>query len=558
MAQTPPTKRKRKAPRNEQIGRKERAPSQAAEGRPWLTPERKAVALVLGVAALLRIFRITADFPVVTDESIYLRWAEIIDNQGGWFVSLLDGKQPFGYWVLAVVRFVSDTDPLLSARLVSALAGVAATLVIYAIGHRLANHMAGLIGAGLYAILPWSMIYDRMAYGEALVNLFGTLIVWTSLRAFDKTSTGWSRAMIAGLALGLGIFTKTTVLLFAFFPLLAGVWLGRRTWARTIATLAVIIAVAAVFPVISIVAQPEAPTFQTGNIILHQTSFFVSPDKLFNDPLLRVRENTPKLIEYLNPYVTWTTVLAFVVSLAFLAWVRSVAGWIIASAALIPLAVQMVILTVLPTRYSYLHIWPLLLVIGLAAAEWWKRAETFEYRRAALAGLLAIAGLPMLWQTLRIAINPQNHILEADSGMFFGSYPHVGHHIYDAVGQLRAEAHTNGPFVLLTDAIWGIPADAMFAFLNGKDGIRVHEAWWIKNSPTNPIAPPGQVALIKSHYERVESGTIDFNRTGRVFYVTDSQYVGPEQVRARQPNAQRMWSFPNPEKTGSLDIYRVK
>lgn len=558
MAQTPPTKRKRKAPRNERTGRKERVPAQAEERPPWLTPERKAIALVLGVAALLRIFRITADFPVVTDESIYLRWAEIIDNQGGWFVSLLDGKQPFGYWVLALVRFVSDADPLLSARLVSAFAGVAATLVIYTIGRRLANHMAGLIGAGLYAVLPWSMIYDRMAYGEGLVNLFGTLIVWTSLRAFDKESTGWSRAMIAGLALGLGIFTKTTVLLFAFFPVLAGVWLGRRTWARTAATLAVVIAIAAVFPVVSIVAQPEAPTFQTGNIILHQTSFFVSPDKLFDDPLLRVRENAPKLIEYLGPYVTWTTVLASVVSLAYLTWVRSVAGWIIASAALIPLAVQMVILTVLPTRYSYPHIWPLLLVIGLAAAEWWKRAETFEYRRAVLAGLLAIAGLPMLWQTLRIAINPQDHILEADSGMFFGSYPHVGHHIYDAVGQLRTEARTNGPFILLTDAIWGIPADAMFAFLNGKDGIRVHEAWWIKNSPTNPIAPPGRVELIKSHYERVEGGTIDFNRTARVFYVTDSQYVGPEQVRARQPNAQRMWSFPNPEKTGSLDIYLVK
>ena len=509
-------------------------------------------------AALLRIYRITADFPVVTDESIYLRWAEIIDNQGGWFVSLLDGKQPFGYWVLAVVRFVTDADPLLSARLVSALAGVGATLVVYAIGCHLASHMAGLIGAGLYAVLPWSMIYDRMAYGEGLVNLFGTLIVWTSLRAFDNESTGWWRALAAGLALGLGIFTKTTVLLFAFFPVLAGVWLGRRTWSRTAATLAVIFTIAAVFPVISIVRQPEAPTFQTGSVILHQTSFFVSPDKLLDDPLQRVRENLPKLIEYLGPYVTWTTVLAFVVSLAYLAWTRNLAGWVIASVVILPLAVQMVVLTVLPTRYSYPHIWPLLLVIGLAAAEWWTRAKTFEYRHAALVGLLAITGLPMLWQTLCIAIDPKQHILEANSGMFFGSYPHVGHHVYDAVGQLRAEARTNGPFVLLTDAIWGIPADAMFAFLNGRDGIRVHEAWWIKNSPTNPIAPPGKVALIKSHYERVEGGTIDFNRTARVFYVTDSQYVGPEQVRARQPNAQRMWSFPNPERTGSLDIYRVK
>ena len=558
MARISPTKQKRKAPRKERVRRKERTPEKAREESPWFTPERKAVAAVLAVAALLRIFRITADFPIVTDESIYLRWAEIIDHQGGWFVSLLDGKQPFGYWVLALVRFVSDADPLLLARLVSALAGVGTTLVVYAIGRQVGNHMAGLIGAGLYAILPWSMIYDRMAYGEALVNLFGALIVWTSLRAFGDDSRGWSRAVMAGLALGLGIFTKTTVLLFAFFPIVAGVWLGRHAWGRTAAALGVIFAIAAVFPVISILAQPEAPTFQTGNVILHQTNFFVSPDELLDDPMLRVRENLPKLIEYLGPYVTWTTVLAFLVSLAYLAWTRNAAGWVVASVAILPLAVQMAILALLPTRYSYPHIWPLLVVIGLAAAEWWKQAEHFEQRRIVFVALLAVAGLPMLWQTLRASADPEAHILQADSGMFFGSYPHVGHHVYEAVDRLRAEARGNGPFVLLTDAIWGVPADAMFAFLNEKDGIRAYEAWWIKNSPTNPIVPAGTVELIRSHYERVEGGTIDFNRVTRVFYVTDSEYVGPRQVRARQPNARLMWTFPNPEKTGSLDIYRVK
>jgi len=36
-------------------------------------------------------------FPILVDESIYLRWAEIIDHQGQWFISLLDGKQPLQY-----------------------------------------------------------------------------------------------------------------------------------------------------------------------------------------------------------------------------------------------------------------------------------------------------------------------------------------------------------------------------------------------------------------------------------------------------------------------------
>ena len=313
-----------------------------------------------------------------------------------------------------------------------------------------------------------------------------------------------------------------------------------------------------VFPLISIVAQPDAPTFQTGSVILHQTSFFVSPDALLEDPLLQVRENAPKLIEYLGPYVTWPTLLMAILSLAYLAWRRNWGAWVVASVSIVPLVVQLVMLTVLPTRYPYPHIWPLLLVIGLAAAAWWREPGGGKRRLGVLLAGLAVAGVPMLWQSLRIAVNPRAHILEADSGMFFGSYPHVGHHIYEAVDQLRAEARSSGPFILLTDAIWGVPADAMFAFLNEQDGIRVYEAWWIKNSPANPIAPPGTVELIKSHHERVKGGTLDFSRAKRVFYVTDSQYVGPGQVRARQPNARRVWSFPNPEKTGSLDIYRVK
>ena len=42
-------------------------------------------------------------FPVLVDESIYMHWAEIIEHQGQWFISLLDGKQPLQYWVLAVL-----------------------------------------------------------------------------------------------------------------------------------------------------------------------------------------------------------------------------------------------------------------------------------------------------------------------------------------------------------------------------------------------------------------------------------------------------------------------
>ena len=68
--------------------------------------------LVLGFA--LRAFKLTSLFPILVDESIYLRWAEIIDHQGQWFISLLDGKQPLQPWILALQRMTQPTAAVVS------------------------------------------------------------------------------------------------------------------------------------------------------------------------------------------------------------------------------------------------------------------------------------------------------------------------------------------------------------------------------------------------------------------------------------------------------------
>jgi 4-amino-4-deoxy-L-arabinose transferase-like glycosyltransferase len=164
--------------------------------------------VLLVVAFLLRVYHLLEMFPILVDESIYLRWAEIIDHQGQWFISLLDGKQPLQYWLLTVLRKVSDGDPLLAARLLSVVVGLLSTVALFALGKRLAGERAGLIAAGLYACLPYALLYDRLAYTEAFVNFFGILIAYASIACFDRGGGSWRGTLAAGLALGLGLFTK--------------------------------------------------------------------------------------------------------------------------------------------------------------------------------------------------------------------------------------------------------------------------------------------------------------------------------------------------------------
>ena len=185
------------------------------------------MAAVLAVAFGFRVARLMEMFPILVDESIYLHWAEIIEHQGQWFISLLDGKQPLQYWVLAVVRMVFGGDPLLEGRLVAVGVGLLSTAGVFAIGKRLGGDTTGLISASLYAVFPFALLYDRLAYTEAFVNLNGITIALTALFAFGEPKKNWAPEIAAGVALGLALFTKQTTLLFIYFPVIAGLWLGR-------------------------------------------------------------------------------------------------------------------------------------------------------------------------------------------------------------------------------------------------------------------------------------------------------------------------------------------
>ena len=105
----------------------------------WRSPAAALTAIIV-LAAFFRAFRLMSLFPIVIDESIYLRWAEIIDHQGQWFISLLDAKQPFSYWIYALIRKAApDSDPLFGPRLVSACAGIGSVLLLFRLGRRLSK-----------------------------------------------------------------------------------------------------------------------------------------------------------------------------------------------------------------------------------------------------------------------------------------------------------------------------------------------------------------------------------------------------------------------------------
>jgi hypothetical protein len=283
---------------------------------------------------------------------------------------------------------------------------------------------------------------------------------------------------------------------------------------------------------------------------------------LLENPLRYAGEHFPRVAATLPYYLPWPALLAAAAAFGYLAWRRSLAAWIIVGASIIPLFIQVFFLTAFTTRFVYPHIWPWLLGLGVAGAELGELlVRRFPAARAkAAAGVAAtlVVG-SMAWQSTRILVDPKGSIEPEDSGKFFGSYVHAGWGVPEAIEFLRSEAAGAGDVVVLTDPFWGVPADMVFAYLNGQYGIRMYETWWAQLEGQNhPLLPPGEVDVLRSHYERVNAGKVDFQKVDRVYYITDTHYTRPEMVAARSPGARRLRSFPKPDSSESVDVYRLK
>jgi hypothetical protein len=261
--------------------------------------------------------------------------------------------------------------------------------------------------------------------------------------------------------------------------------------------------------------------------------------------------------------MTVSLALFAVASLAYLTVRRRWEAWLLASVSIAPLLVQVFILSLMfPSRWAFPHFWPWLAIVGMAAADLWEtRGQQLapQARRRAVAGavvLLIVA--PVLLRSLAMLASPRATLHPDDSSGFLGSSAHVGFGIREAVEFLEAEAAARGPFVLLVDPIWGPPSDAIVTFLNQRNGIRVYEAWWTQLSGTHPIMPAGSADVMRSHYERIEAGKIDFRALPRVFYVTDTNYYTDPAVKVRQPDAKLVQSFPKPGGEHAINVYRLK
>lgn len=129
---------------------------------------------VLLLYTFTRTFKLSA-LPIFNDESIYIDWGNKIRlGLVPFSYSLYDGKPPLHFVLLSVFRRIIS-EPLISGRLLSVVAGGFSLYAVKKITELFLNKEAAIVSTVLYTISPMYLFYDRQALQESLLIC---LILW--------------------------------------------------------------------------------------------------------------------------------------------------------------------------------------------------------------------------------------------------------------------------------------------------------------------------------------------------------------------------------------------
>ncbi len=195
---------------------------------------------IVALFLLALTLRVVWAFGVQCDPRTYWRWdMTMYDFQASAFA---DGygyvdfngdpsaHWPPGYPMALTPLYKVTGNSLLSARLANAVAGSLTVVLVYLLGAKVFGRAAGVIGAGLLAVMPNQIVFTGLTLSEVFFTFLFVLILLLTAYALlsDKEPQLWQVALIGALIGAAAMVRGEALLLVAVIPL--AVWLKRRSW----------------------------------------------------------------------------------------------------------------------------------------------------------------------------------------------------------------------------------------------------------------------------------------------------------------------------------------
>lgn len=189
--------------------------------------KEKLYLIALGLVGLLRFVNLGFKDLQAWDEAVYAVRAEGILRFGGWLDQTafsIDGlyssfHPPLYIWLTAGLFHLAGVSEF-TARFFSAVFGALTLFVLYNLGKKTENKEVGFIAALIFALNPFVSFFARQGQFDTALVFFISLAALLVVSLIDKPSS--SRAIGAGLAIGLGLMTKAFVA--GWILIAAAVW----------------------------------------------------------------------------------------------------------------------------------------------------------------------------------------------------------------------------------------------------------------------------------------------------------------------------------------------
>lgn len=443
---------------------------------------RPLLVIIIVVGAGLR-FTSLFSLPIFNDETIYAHWVRSIMDAGRWLVPLSDGKSPLFYWVAATMTAMVK-DPLLGLRAVAASAGTMGIIGSYLVGARLMDRRLGLTAAWLYAILPYTVVNDRLGVPDGMLAALAPFLFLSALKFGEKP--GWSRATALGLVAGAGLLIKPTALLFVPAVVL-GVVLGagsKRQTRETGLSLAkfTVAGAVALLPAMMIVA------FLPGgrSIVVKSSGFLLSAPELLKLPTSQWFINYGRTWSWLIRYLQWPSLLVMITALIMGRHEsrRTMLSLLVVGAG--PLLLVAALAREWFSRYAVVDMPFIIMAVSLGCVVLVQRIVRHGRRAVAFLVIVAFISAPALVaDRLLIAAPTRFAWAQEDRWQYIEGWP-AGYGFKSAVGYIRKRAAAVGPgaVTVLVDENMGFPKDGLV-----NAGLKVR-LWQVDGLRQLPEIPP--------------------------------------------------------------------
>lgn len=420
--------------------------------------------------------------PIFTDEAIYTFWAQVaLDDPVHRFISLQDGKQPLFIWLAAILqKFISD--PLIATRMVSVLAGFGSTVGIYLLGRELFSEKVAKIAAVLYIILPFTLLYDKLALFDSLLTMLGIYAVLFTVKMAKEPRL--DLALLNGFAIGAALITKSSGNFFLYLLPFSLVLFNfsKHDWKQKLIRWIGFTALTFIVTQIIYNMLRLSPLFY---IIERKNYEFIRPlSVVVNDPFLHFFSNAESLLGWLISYIGVLLFIFFVCGILYGLFQKDKRIFYLSILFLAPFLAESFFNQILYPRFILFYLPSVILVMSWAFVSFvgvspkWNKILIFIFA-------MSIA-VPAFKSFLILTNPPVSKIHQSDANQYFNDWP-AGYGVNEVVDIIRNESKDKEVYVG-TQGTFGLFPYALNIYFRDNKNVHVFSYW-----PVDPENLPAEI-----------------------------------------------------------------